>query len=133
MFSEILINQTQENTPCSPVASMSTTKKNTLCSTVALGSKKKLSNVLHVRIWNQDSLDLRVLADALGVPIATVLRQAVHYGLPTLKQSLSISAEASAAPIPTPPSVSPAPAASLMPSAPSPVIIAGEDPDLNLR
>lgn len=133
MFSEILINQTQENTLCSPVASMSTTKKNASCSPVALGSKKKLSNVLHVRIWNQDSLDLRVLADALGVPIATVLRQAVHYGLPTLKQSLRISAEATAVPMPATPSVSPAPAASLMPSAPCPVIVAGEDPDLNLR
>lgn len=59
--------------------------------------------------------------------------QAVHYGLPTLKQSLRISAEATAGPMPATPSVSPAPAASSMPSAPCPVIVAGEDPDLNLR
>ena len=93
----------------------------------------KLSQPLQIRLRETDNEELRFLSAETSVPFAVLVRLAVQHGLPPLKQSLRISAEATAGPMPATPSVSPAPAASSMLSAPCPVIVAGEDPDLNLR
>lgn len=96
-------------------------------------SMSELSKPIPIRLRETDNEELRLLSAKTSVPFAVLVRLAVQHGLPTLKQSLRISAEATAGPIPATPSVSLAPTASLMPSAPSPVIVAGKDPDLNLR
>ena len=96
-------------------------------------SMSELSKPIPIRLRETDNEELRLLSAKTSVPFAVLVRLTVQHGLPTLKQSLRISAEATAGPMPATPSVSPAPAASLMPSAPCPVIVAGEDPDLNLR
>lgn len=70
---------------------------------------------------------LAIQAAQAGIDISTLLtREALT------RQGRNMT-PAALPPMPATPSVSPAPAASLMPSAPCPVIVAGEDPDLNLR
>lgn len=94
----------------------------------------QLSRVIHIRFGEKEAKEVAALAQTLGVPVSTILRRAVEYGLPSLKQSLRLAAgDGPAAMPPGPEPLAPAPAASSMPSAPCPVIVAGEDPDLNLR
>jgi predicted DNA-binding protein len=89
-------------------------------------SMSELSKPIPIRLMKETETDLRTLSGKTAIPFSALVRLAVQHGLPSLKQSLRISEEAA-------PSVSPTPEVSSMPPVPSPVVVTGEDPDLNLR
>ncbi|MFR8607901.1 MAG: hypothetical protein ACLVGY_11125 [Akkermansia muciniphila] len=74
---------------------------------------------------------LRSVEASTGLRIDYLMQAALIQGL--RESTVQECGRVMLPPMPATPSVSPAPAASLMPSAPCPVIVAGEDPDLNLR
>jgi len=96
-------------------------------------SMSELSKPIPIRLMKETETDLRTLSGKTAIPFSALVRLAVQHGLPSLKQSLRISEEAAAGPMPAAPSVSPTPEVSSMPPVPSPVVVTGEDPDLNLR
>ena len=95
--------------------------------TCAMNSENTKNSTLNIRIPALTFGTLAIQAAQAGIDISTLLtREALT------RQGRNMT-PAALPPIPTTPSVSPAPAASLIPYAPCPVIVAGEDPDLNLR